>query len=130
MKFLLGIKASQTISKGTVIYKKKLNENSYYIQYATQEKGQYFYINRPVKFIELTREEKDILALDLKIEANSITKIEFLNMSHSATTSKTLESIKETNFKYTTIKSYDPKIWREYNAIEPLEEMKRFKAMN
>jgi hypothetical protein len=36
--------------------------------------------------------------------------------------------MKEDDFKYLTIKAYDPKIWKDYNAIEPLEEMKRFKA--
>jgi hypothetical protein len=35
------------------------------MQYAAIEKGQYFYLNRPLKFIELTR-EKDVLSLDLK----------------------------------------------------------------
>jgi hypothetical protein len=38
--------------------------------------------------------------------------------------------MKEDDFKYLTIKAYDPKIWKDYNAIEPLEEMKRFKASN
>jgi hypothetical protein len=36
--------------------------------------------------------------------------------------------MKEDDFKYLTIKAYDPKIWKD--AIEPLEEMKRFKASN
>jgi hypothetical protein len=28
------------------------------------------------------------------------------------------------------IKSFDPKIWKDYNGIEPLEEMKQFKAID
>jgi hypothetical protein len=51
MKFLLGIKASQNISKGTITYKKKRRDDGYYMQYAAIEKGQYFYLNRPLKFI-------------------------------------------------------------------------------
>jgi hypothetical protein len=35
------------------------------MQYAAIEKGQ-FYLNRPLKFIELTSREKDVLSLDLK----------------------------------------------------------------
>lgn len=130
MKLLLGIKASENVSKGTLTYKKKAEDDSYYMQYAAIEKGNYFYLNRPLKFIELTKSEKDVLALDLKIEANMRTKIEFLNMSRSKTTAAAIEKIKEEDFKFTTIKTYDPKMWKDYNAIEPLQEMKQFKAMN
>ncbi|WP_367771130.1 carboxypeptidase-like regulatory domain-containing protein [Flavobacterium sp. WC2421] len=130
MKFLLGIKASENVSKGTITYKKKAEDGSYYMQYAAVEKGNYFYLNRPLKFIELTSSEKDVLALDIKIEANTSNKIEFLNMSRSETTAAAIEKIKEADFKFKTIKSYDPTIWKDYNAIEPLQEMKQFKAMN
>jgi hypothetical protein len=39
MKFLLGIKASQNISKGN---HNQENDDGYYMQYAAIEKGQYF----------------------------------------------------------------------------------------
>jgi hypothetical protein len=38
---------------------------------------EYFYVNRPLKFIEITKEDKDILSLDIKFEGNSTTKTEF-----------------------------------------------------
>jgi hypothetical protein len=56
MKFLLGIKASQNISKGTITYKKKTEDDGYYMHMQLLEKG---YLNRPLKFIELTSREKD-----------------------------------------------------------------------
>ena len=130
MKFLLGIKVSENVSKGTITYKKKAEDDSYYLQYAAIETGNYFYLNRPLKFIELTRSDKDVLSLDFKIEANTSNKTEFLNMSRSKTTAAAIEKIKETDFKFITIKSYDPAIWKDYNAIEPLQEMKQFKSMN
>ena len=130
MKLLLGIKAASNRSTGTIIYKKKSNGSGYYLHYATIEKGQYFYINRPLKFIELTREDKDVLSLDIKVEGNSSSKTEFLNLTRSPIAASEITKIKEADFKYITIKSYDPKIWKDYNAIEPLEEMKRFKASN
>jgi hypothetical protein len=129
MKFLLGIKASQNLSKGTIIYKKRAQDDNYYIQYAATETGNYFYLNRPLKLIELTSGEKDVLALDFKIEANIRNKIEFLNMSRTETTAAAIEKIKETDFKFINIKSYDPKIWKDYNAVEPLQEMKGFKTI-
>jgi hypothetical protein len=130
MKFLLGIKVAENISKGTITFKKKAEDDSYYMQYAAIERGNYFYLNRPLKFIELTSSEKDVLALDLKIEGNARTKTEFLNMSRTETTVAAIEKIKEQDFKFINIKSYDPKIWKDYNAIEPLQEMKQFKATN
>ena len=130
MKLLLGIKVSENLSKGTITYKKNREDDSYYMQYAAIEKGSYFYLNRPLKFIELTKSEKDVLALDLKVEANTSSKTEFLNISRSLTTAAAIEKIKEDDFIFLTIKSYDPKIWKDYNAIEPLQEMKQFKAIN
>jgi hypothetical protein len=130
MKFLLGIKVSENVSKGTIIYKKEAGDDSYYMQYAAIESGNYFYLNRPLKLIELAKGEKDVLALDFKMEANTRNKIEFLNMSRTETTLSAIEKIKEQDFKFLTLKSYDPNIWKDYNAIEPLEEMKQFKAIN
>ena len=130
MKLLLGVKAAENKSTGTIIYKKKSDGTGYYLHYATIEKGQYFYVSRPLKFIELTREDKDVLSLDFKLEGNSTSKTEFLNLSRSTSTASEITKIKEDDFKFLSIKSYDPKIWKNYNAIEPLEEMKRFKATN
>jgi hypothetical protein len=130
MKFLLGIKVSENMSKGTIIYKKRADDENYYMQYATTETGNYFYLNRPLQLIELAKGEKDVLALDFKMEANTRNKTEFLNISRSEISQAEFEKVKEEDFKYKNIKSCDPKIWKDYNAIEPLEEMKQFKAVN
>jgi hypothetical protein len=130
MKFLLGIKVSENVSKGTIIYKKRAEDDSYYAQYAASETGNYFYLNRPLKLIELAKGEKDVLALDFKMEANTRNKTEFLNISRTEISEEAIEKVKEKDFKYINIKYYDPKIWKDYNAIEPLEEMKQFKSIN
>lgn len=130
MKFLLGVKVSVNNSKGTIIYKENTLGNGYYLQYASTETGQYFYFNRPIKFIELTKGEKDVVAFDLKIEGSSKVKSEFLNISRSETTKATIENYKEEDFKFINLKTYDPKIWKDYSAIEPLEEMKQYKVAN
>ena len=130
MKLLLGIKVSQNVSKGTIIFQKKSEGNGYYLQYATIDSGMYFYVNRPLKFIELAKGEKDVLSLDMKIEGNANSTTEFLNISRSKIATETIEKIKEVDFKFLNVKSYDASIWKQYNAIEPQEEMKRFKAIN
>jgi CarboxypepD_reg-like domain len=43
MKFLLGVKTSENVSKGTLIYKKDPIGEGYYMHYASKETGQYIY---------------------------------------------------------------------------------------
>ena len=130
MKFLLGIKVAENVSKGTIIYKRKPFGNGYYLHYASLETGQYFYINRPLKFIELTDGEKDVVSLDMKVEGNTRDKTEFLNISRTETSEATIEKVKEDDFSFTNLKSYDPTIWKNYSSIEPIEEMKQFKSVD
>lgn len=128
MKFLLGLKSSENVSKGTIIYKPNPSGIGYYLQYATLETGKYIYINRPIKFIELADKERDILEIDLKIETNMNSKKEYLNILKSESSDAGIETVKEEEFKYLKLKRYDPKIWKDYGAIEPLEDMKQFQA--
>lgn len=130
LKFILGVKSSENISNGTVIYKKNPIDNGYILHYVAHESGKYFYINRPLKFIELTDGEKDVFALDLKVEGNSFEKQEYLNINRSESNPLVIENIKEKDFNYLQIKKYDPKIWKDFSAIEPSEEMKQFKSID
>jgi hypothetical protein len=78
-----------------------------------KKNGNYFYVNRPLKFIEITKEDKDILSLDIKFEGNSTTKTEFLNLSHSLVTDTDVTKVVENEFKLIAIKSYDPKYGKD-----------------
>ena len=128
LKWLLGIKVAQNNNKGILMFRKKSENKNYYLHYASEENGNYFYINRPLKFIEITKEDKDILSLDIKYEGNSTTKTEFLNLSHSLVTDTDVTKVVENEFNIVSLKSYDPKIWKGYHAIEPVAELKRFKV--
>lgn len=128
LKWLLGIKAAQNNKKGILMFRKKSENKNYYLHYASEENGNYFYVNRPLKFIEITKEDKDILSLDIKFEGNTLTKTEFLNLSHTAVTTADVNKVVENEFNIVPLKSYDPKIWKGYHAIEPLAELKRFKV--
>jgi hypothetical protein len=127
MKFLLGVKSSENVSKGTIMYKKNPEGAGYYLHYASMETGQYLYINRPLKFIELSEEEGQV-AFDFTVEGNMNTKTEYLNMSRAQTTNAAAEQLKEPEFTVTTLKRYDPSIWKDYSVIEPLNAMKQLKA--
>lgn len=129
-KLVLGIKGAENISKGTFIYKKTPNSKSYYLHYAYEEKGGYFYVNRPLKLIEITenRKEREMVAFTIKIEGNHLSKSEYLNTSIKPTTHEEVETITEKDFEYEVHNRYNPNIWKGYNVIEPLEEMKNFKS--
>ncbi|MCG2611457.1 carboxypeptidase-like regulatory domain-containing protein [Flavobacterium sp. SM15] len=126
LKLILGVKAAENAGSGTLIFKKDPESKSYYLQYAYEETGNYFYINRPLKFIELTNQEKDVVALDIKIEGNSINKTELLNISSSEITENEFDNYKEADFNFIQLKRYDPKIWQNHVSLEPLEEMKQY----
>lgn len=126
LKWVLGIKASENVANGTTIFKQNTSGNGYYLQYASVEEGQYLYVNRPLKFIELSKEERDVVAFDIKVEGNMVEKTEFLNMSRSDVNQSEISAALEPDFKYQVLRRYDPAIWSAYSAIEPLEEMKRF----
>jgi hypothetical protein len=73
--------------------------------------------------------EKDVVAFELKVEANTQNKQEYFNMSRSEISRSEFDAVKEKDFKYLQLDSYNPNIWKEYTAIEPMEEMKKFKAV-
>ena len=125
LKWILGIKVFENVSKGTLIYKENPATKKYYLQYANMEDGQYFYLNRPLKFIELSDEDRDVLALDIKAEGNIVNKTEYLNLEQKEISVSDFEKLKEPDFKYLKMKKYDPKIWKEFTTLEPAEEMKQ-----
>lgn len=126
LKWILGIKAFENVSNGTLIFKENNATNKYYLQYANIEDGQYFYVNRPLKFIELAKEDRDVLALDLKVEGNMLDKTEYLNLEQKEISEADFKSFKEADFKFIKINKYDPKIWKEFTTLEPISEMKQF----
>lgn len=129
VKLLLGVKASDNHRVGTLLYKKNDSDKGYHLHYASLEEGQYAYINRPLKFIEISKEDKDVVAFDLKIELNSSLKTEFLTMSTAQSSQQNFDKVKEDEFTYIQLKKYNPSIWKQYNVIEPVEEMKRFQVL-
>ena len=129
LKFLLGIKQSDNVSRGTLIFKENVSGEGYYLQYGSRETGEYIYINRPLKFKEIGEGDKHEVAFDLKVEANVIEKEEYFIMSKDAIDEAVFDQQSEPDFEYIQTDNYDPKVWKEYSGIEPLEEMKQFRAV-
>jgi hypothetical protein len=78
----------------------------------------------------LTSDEKDVLALDIKIEGNTTNKKEIMNISSAEITNASFKAFDQKDFKFIPIKQYDPKLWKGISTIEPLEEMKQFRIAN
>ncbi len=130
LKLLLGIKFAENVAKGTAIFRKDPDGQGYYLQYGARESGSYFYVHRPLKMIEITkdRSERDVVAFEFKIEGNQSEKTEYLNLSRSTATEGEYDELKEAEFKYEVLRKYDQNIWKDYGAIAPLEEMKQYQA--
>lgn len=127
LKLLLGVKYIENVYKVTLIYRKNV-ENKYELQYAKDEEGSYFYVSRPLKFIE-NSPQKNKTSFDFTIEGNIVSKKELLITSSSKISTSVFESIKpEKTVPYLKLDKYDPTIWGEDRTLEPLEEMKQFNA--
>lgn len=128
LKLLLGVKYAENVNTGTAIYKKNSTTNYYYPYYINQEIGRYAYVHRPLKFIE-NGGDKDKVAFDFKLDGNIIEKTEMLNFANEAISQDIYNQLSENKtVDFIKLKQYDPSIWKDYNAIEPLEEMKQFKV--
>ena len=125
LKLILGVKYVENVRKGTVIYQKDSN-NKYHPQYIKYEEGRYFYVSRPLKFIE-NSPAKNKTSFDFTIEGNIITKEELLLTSSTKITLDVFNQLTEVKkVPYTKLNKYDATIWQNEATLEPLEEMKKF----
>lgn len=129
LKLVLGVKFFQDKTQGVVIYKKNDTNPYYYPHYISYEEGSSIYVHRPFKFKEETKGKKDVLKLDVIVDGTMIEKTELLNLQNTSINQEDFNTANDTKPNYIEIKQYDPNIWKGYNIIEPLEEMKRFEAV-
>ena len=128
MKFLLGLKFRVDQSEYQIIYQKFKN-GQYYPKYYRSKKRQYVYVDRKLKLKENTenRSERIKLKLDFHVENNNVMQTEFLFMNPKALNPKKYTFDKNGFAFKAYIKTYDPKIWEEYNIIQATEAIKNYK---
>ena len=127
LKLILGVKYIENMRKGTIIFQKNL-ENKYQPQYIKYEEGRYFYVSRPLKFIE-NSPQKNKTSFDFTIEGNIISKEEILLTSSTKISAEQFQNLKEEKtVPYIKLSKYDPTIWDKDQTLEPLEEMKQFNS--
>jgi hypothetical protein len=129
MKLLLGIKYLENRNTGTIIY--KVGEGGkYHPYYIKREFGNYVYLHRPLKFVENTKARNKVL-FDFTMEGQGREKKELLILSGNALKQEEFENFKEEDdIPYTLLRQFEPSIWQNSQIIEPLQEMKSFKADN
>lgn len=127
LKFLLGVKYVENKKKGIILYEKN-QDSIYQPKYLQEEQGSFFYVSRPLKFIENSK-EKTKVGLEFKLEGQNVFKNEIFFINHNAINSAAYNDITiQEKVPYEELEAYNPSIWAKYNALEPLEEMKSFKS--
>ena len=125
----MGIKYAENVNKGTVIYKKDIENSIYYPYYINHESGQYVYAHRPFKFIENNDNSKNKVSFDATIEGSVVQKYELMSLDFQPIEESTFSDFNETKkLDFIQLKQYDPNIWKDITIMAPLEELKKFKV--
>tara|TARA_R110001583_G_scaffold175580_2_gene330169 strand:- start:1169 stop:2614 length:1446 start_codon:yes stop_codon:yes gene_type:complete len=129
LKLILGVKYVENMRKGTIIFQKD-SINKYHPHYINYEEGRYFYVSRPLKFIE-NSPEKNKTSFNFTVEGTIITKQELLLTSSTKISNDLFNrQTEEKTVPYTKLSKYDAQIWDQDQTLEPLSEMKMFNAKN
>ncbi|EGV42027.1 carboxypeptidase-like regulatory domain-containing protein [Bizionia argentinensis JUB59] len=129
LRLILGVKYVEKNKAGSVAYKKD-SDGYYYPYYIKNEVDRYFYINRPIKFID-NDDRSNKVAFNFKMEGTFKERTEMLTLDVNIMDEAIFNAVTEPKtLDYETKKKYDPAIWKNYNVIEPLQEMKDFKVKN
>jgi hypothetical protein len=125
LKLLLGIKYIENVNSGTVIYQKN-DQDIYEPRYIKSESGQYFYLNRPLKFIE-NSSDRDKTAFNFKIVGNTISREELLFSSINTLDRLVFDTIEEKEvIPYDIMRKYDASTWSGKQTLAPSSELKTF----
>ena len=127
LKLLLGVKYIENMRKGTVLFQKDTT-NIYHPYYINFEEGRYFYVSRPLKFIE-NSQDRNKTSFDFTVEGNILTKQELLLTKNTAISQALFnEQTEVKKVPYLILNKYDASIWDQDQTLEPLKEMKDFKG--
>ncbi len=127
LRLLLGVKYIENVSEGTIIFDKD-SSNLYHPKYIKRISGSYFYVSRPLKFIE-NSSKRNKVAFDFKLEGDNATKEELLITGHN--TLNFLDFQAERQAEKTPViklRKFEKTIWDDEGILEPSLEMKAFSS--
>ncbi len=125
LRLLLGVKYIENVSEGTMIFEKD-SSNLHHPKYIKRIYGSYFYVSRPLKFIENSKERNKV-AFDFTIEGDNSTKEELLITKHNTLTTLDFQNVKQVEkIPFIKLNKYEKTIWDSEGILEPSIEMKAF----
>jgi len=126
LRLVLGVKFSKNGHSGVILFKK--TNDKYNPFYAKEVEESYFYVNRPIKFIENSK-DKNKVTFNIKLEGIVTNKNEFLISETDKITQEIFNSIEEKEkITVTELDAYNANIWKNQHVLEPTEAMKNFKS--
>lgn len=129
LKFLLGVKYKNNLSNTSILYKKNV-DGLYSLQFIKEEEGVYLYAHRPFKFTKNRAnrsEEKKMMKIDFLMEMSNRSKNELFFINESKLTKSEFNKVKsKKKYKIIDIPKYNPEIWKGYNVLNPVEEIKNY----
>ncbi|SDB39254.1 CarboxypepD_reg-like domain-containing protein [Flavobacteriaceae bacterium MAR_2010_188] len=129
LKLLLGVKYIENLKQGTIIFQQD-STLGYQPNYIKEESGSYFYVSRPLKFIENSI-SKNKVSLDFVIEGDLKNKKELLFSTVTALDNVEFKNYTEPKeIPYLLLSQYDSSIWKNTEVLEPLSEMKDYNSEN
>lgn len=128
LKWLAGIKFLEDLHTGTILFRKG-EFGTYFPAYMQQTHGSYFYVSRPVTFIENSR-EKARVTFDILISGRNRVREELLITRATSLRETEYEEKEETGkIPVVQLKKYDATLWQQAETLQPLREMKEFNAL-
>ena len=128
LKWLAGIKFLEDMHSGTILFRKG-PLGSYDPSYIQETNGSYFYVSRPVKFIENSK-DKDKVRFDILLSGRNRVREELLITYTAELDQAGFEAIEEPEkIPVIELKRYDATLWQDAETIQPLEEMRQFNAL-
>ncbi len=127
LRLVLGVKYIENQHNGVMLFRKNEN-NTYEPRYLKEVTGRYFYINRPIKFIENSSARRKT-AFNFKIEGTALQKEELLFTDSKTITKDALMAIKEPKaIPYQKQRRYDASVWGTNETLVPTTDLKTFDA--
>ncbi|MFD1293679.1 carboxypeptidase-like regulatory domain-containing protein [Lutibacter holmesii] len=131
---LLGIGYSETAFSGS-IYFEKTNNTSYTLKYFSTKSENQVSINR--KFALQKKQNKFLFDKNLneikarfKMIATNATTIEYMVIENENIPKTTFTNFKEQEkMKVIYVDQFDESLWKDYNIIEPTQQMKTYKKL-
>lgn len=127
LRLVLGVKYIENQHSGVMLFRKTTN-NTYEPKYIKEVTGRYFYINRPIKFIENSSAKRKT-AFNFKIEGTALHKEELLFTDSKTISRDELMAITEPKtIPYQKQRKYDASVWGSKETLVPTTELKTFDA--